>query len=135
MYNTGFFQTSMNTFQNARKDIYIAKKLDVTYDDHGNEIENYDKPTFLGKFNYQPMDWKSMSSYIAVYGETRSLVIQCLMDYSYKTKIKEFDKAYLYGVTPKGEEINGLNANFVIKSIRPQNTKIMVVLEELTKGG
>ena len=56
-----------------------------------------------------------------------------LVDYTDRGKFKEFDLAYLYGATPKGETIYGENANYVIKAFREQNTKIMVIFEEIIK--
>ena len=135
MINTlNFFQTSMDTISNARKDIYIATKKDqIAIDDYGNEIVEYEKPKFLGKLNYQPMTWRSLQSYMSVYGETKSNVVQCLIDYKDKDLIKEFDKAYLYEATPEGEIVNGENANYIVKACRVQNTKVIVIMEEIIK--
>ena len=46
---------------------------------------------------------------------------------------KQFDLAYLYGITPNNEIKNGDNANYIIRAFKPQNTKIMVILEEIIK--
>lgn len=126
------FDTEMDTYSNARKDIYIAKKKGVETQ-KGNEVVVYDKPFYYGEKNYQPLSLVSMQSYMSVYGETSNNVVQCLIDYSDKDVLKPFDLAYLYGATPDGEVVNGSNANYVVKACRMQNTKIMVILEELTK--
>lgn len=127
------FETSMDTFGNARKDVYIARKIKVDYDDYNNEIVVYEKPFFYGKKNYQPLTWRTLQSYLEVYGETDSNVVQMLIDASDKGKFKPFDLAYLYGATPKGETVYGENANYVVKACREQNVKIMVILEEIIK--
>lgn len=45
--------------------------------------------------------------------------------------IKENDLAYLDGATPKGEEVNGDNANYRVDSVRNQNKKIAIYFEKL----
>ena len=126
------FDTDMDTYSNARKDIYIARKKGVEKQ-RGSEVVIYEKPFYYGQKNYQPLTLISMQSYMSVYGETNGNVAQCLIDYSDKGLFKPFDLAYLYGATPEGEPIAGANANYVIKACRPQNTKIMVILEEIIK--
>ncbi len=128
-----FFKVANDTISNARKTMYIAPKVGVEVDDYGNEIVLYGKPFTFGKVNYQPMTWKSLQSYMSVYGETKNDVVQCLIDYKDIGKIKDFDRAYLYGATPKGEEIYGQNANYEVKACRKQNTKVMIILEEIIK--
>ena len=127
------FNAPNNTFANVNKEIYIARKGNVTYDDYNNEIITYEEPFYYGAKNYQPLTWKSLQAYKEVYGEVQSNVVQCLIDYSDENMFKEFDLAYLYGVTPKGETINGENANYVVKAFRKQNTRIMVIFEEIIK--
>lgn len=130
-----FFRVPTNTLTNARKDLYIAPKDTVVYDDYGNEIVTYKEPFYFGKVNYQPMTFRSLQSYMSAFGETKNNIIQCLIDYKDKDKIKDFDKAYLYGVTPTDESVNGEKANYLVRSCRKQNTKIMVILEEIIKEG
>ena len=48
-------------------------------------------------------------------------------------RFKELDIAYLYGATPEGEEVHGDNANYLVRTYRQQNTRIMVVFEEIIK--
>ena len=48
-------------------------------------------------------------------------------------KFKELDIAYLYGATPDGEKVYGDNANYLVRTYRRQNTRIMVVFEEIIK--
>lgn len=127
------FNPKNNIFQNWDKDIYIATKKGVKLDDYNNRIVEYNKPFYFGRENYQPMNWRDLQSYMSAFGETTRKVIGLLIDYKDLGKFDEFDLAYLYGATPEGEEVNGSNANYIVKSYKPQNTKIMVVFEEIIK--
>lgn len=127
------FKAPNNIFQNWNKDLYIANKSNVELDDYGNEIVTYSKPFYFGKVNYQPLTKKDLEAYIKVYGETKNSIISLLIDYTEDGRFKAFDVAYLYGATPEGEESNGANANYIVRSYKPQNTKIMVIFEELVK--
>lgn len=127
------FKPKSNIFTNWNKDMYIATKKEVTYDDYNNEIVNYNKPFFFGKVNYQPLTGKSLEAYMQAYGETENNIVSCLIDHTDKDKFKAFDLAYLYGVTPQGENKYGDNANYKVRAFKPQNTKIMVLLEEIIK--
>lgn len=127
------FNPKNNIFQNWDKKMYISTKKEITLDDYGNQIVTYNKPFYFGKENYQPMTWRDLQSYMSVFGETTNKVIGLLIDYKDKDKFKEFDLAYLYGANPKDEKVNGENANYIVKAFKPQNTKIMVVLEEIIK--
>lgn len=127
------FKPSSNIFQNWNKSMYIANKKAIRYDEYNNEIVEYSKPFFFGKVNYQPLTGKNLEDYIQEYGETRNNVVSCLIDYNQDGKFKDFDVAYLYNATPKGEKVYGDNANYIVRAYKPQNTKIMVILEEIVK--
>lgn len=127
------FKAPNNIFQNWNKDLYIATKKEVILDDYGNQIITYNKPFYFGKANYQPLTKKDLEAYIKVYGETQNSIISLLIDYTDDGKFKAFDVAYLYGATPKGEIKYGDNANYIVRSYKPQNTKIMVIFEEIVK--
>lgn len=127
------FRPNTSIFQNWNKDMYIASKLGVEYDDYNNEIITYKEPFYFGKVNYQPLTVKNLEAYMRVYGETDNNIVSCLIDYSDKDKIKKFDLAYLYDASPNGEKKYGDNANYIVKAFKPQNTKIMVLLEEIIK--
>ena len=127
------FKAPNHIFNNWNKDLYIANKKEVTLDDYGNEIVTYDTPFYFGKVNYQPLTRKDLEAYVKVYGETRNSIISLLIDYTDDGKFKAFDVAYLYGATPKGEVKNGDNANYIVRAYKPQNTKIMVIFEEIVK--
>ena len=121
-------------FKNWNKELYIASKKGVTYDDYNNEIVEYEKPFYFGRVNYQPLNRvKDLQAYIREFGETKNNVVSCLINYTDDGKIKPFDLAYLYGATPKGETVYGSNANYLVRSYKPQNTKIMVIFEEIIK--
>ena len=122
-----------NIFKNLDKKIYIANKIGVVYDNYNNEIIKYDTPFYLGNFNYQPLSGNDLQAYISAYGETKNKLIRVFLDVKYKNKLKEFDLAYLYGISPDNELINGTNANYYIRTCVEQNTAIMVIFEEIIK--
>ena len=127
------FKAPNHIFQNWNKDLYIATKKEVTHDEYNNEIVTYNTPFYFGKVNYQPLTKKDLEAYIKVYGETENSIVSLLIDYTEDGRFKAFDLAYLYGETPEGEEVNGANANYIVRSYKPQNTKIMVIFEEIVK--
>ena len=127
------FNPKNSVFKNWNKDLYIANKSDVVKDEYNNQIVTYNKPFYFGKVNYQPLTKKDLEAYIKVYGETENSIVSLLIDYTEDGRFKAFDLAYLYGATPEGEEVNGANANYIVRSYKPQNTKIMVIFEEIVK--
>lgn len=127
------FNPKNHIFSNWHKPMYIATKNGVVIDDYGNEIVIYNEPFFFGKINYQPLTTKQMEAYIQTYGETENNIVSCLIDFKDRYKFNIFDLAYLYDATPTSEVINGANANYKIRAFKPQNTKIMVILEEIVK--
>lgn len=129
------FKPINHIFHNWNKEMYIAtKKRDsITHDAYNNEIVEYNEPFYFGRVNYQPLTRKDLEAYIKEYGETKNNIVSCLINYTDDGKFQELDLAYLYGVTPNGEIQNGANANYIVRSYKPQNTKIMVIFEELIK--
>ena len=127
------FTAPNNIFTNWNKDMYIAPKDGVEHDEYLNEKVKYAEPFYFGKVNYQPLTTKQMEAFIKTYGETNNNIVSCLINVLDKDKIKQFDLAYLYGATPEGEVKYGDNANYVVRAYKPQNTKIMVILEEIVK--
>ena len=113
------FKSKNNIFQNWNKDMYIATKKSVSYDDYNNEIVEYNKPFYFGRVNYQPLTKKDLEAYIKAFGETNNNIVSCLIDYT--------------DATPKGEIKYGDKANYLVRSYKPQNTKIMVIFEEIIK--
>ena len=127
------FNPPNSIFQNWNKDLYIATKKQVTVDDYNNEIVEYNEPFYFGQVNYEPLTGKNLEAYIKAYGETNNNIVSCLIDYVDDKKFKQFDLAYLYGATPEGEQVYGDNANYLVRAYKPQNTKIMVLFEEIVK--
>lgn len=127
------FNPKNSVYQNWNKKLYIARKIGVTYDDYNNQIIEYDKPFYFGRVNYQPINSRELQDYMSAYGETNNKLISLLIDSKDRNKFKEFDLAYLYGATPDGEKVYGDNANYLVKAFKEQNTKIAVILVELTK--
>lgn len=152
------FKPKNDIYKNWNKDLYIAvkDKDNITYDDYNNEIVEYYKPFYFGKVNYQPLTRKDLEAYIQQFGETKNNIVSCLINYTDDGKIHTLDLAYLYNATPNGEipdeelvEIQngetiqldppakdaryGSKANYIVRSYKPQNTKIMVIFEELVK--
>lgn len=129
------FKPINDIYKNWNKDLYIANKDkdNITYDEYNNEVVSYEKPFYFGRVNYQPLTRKDLEAYIKEYGETNNNIVSCLINYTDDGKIHTLDLAYLYGATPDGEGCNGDNANYVVRSYKPQNTKIMVIFEELVK--
>lgn len=113
--------------------MYIATKNEVVVDDNNNEIVTYNEPFFFGKVNYQPLTTKQLEAYIQTYGETENNIVSCLIDFKDRYKFNIFDLAYLYDAKPDNEINYGDNANYKVRAFKPQNTKIMVILEEIVK--
>ena len=117
-------------FSNWNKGCYIATLDKTTEDDNGNEINYYKKPEHYD-FNIQPA---SGSSDIALYGEKVSKMYKTVISLvEYNNKFKEGDVAYLEGKKPidEVEGIYGTGANYKIKSVRPQNTVILIYFEKI----
>ena len=113
-----------------KKDVYIASKTGVTYDEDGNEISTYDKPNKESyKFNYQPVN---TDADIAEFGENAKIMKKAVIPISYKGQFKEFDVAYLDGATPEGEANNGDNANYRLLPPRDGNAVIIIYFKKLT---
>ena len=113
-----------------KKDVYIASKLGVDYDDEANEIVIYDTPNAEPyKFNYQPVN---TDAEIAEFGEKSSVMKKAVISMSYKGMFKEFDVAYLDDVTPEGERKNGDNANYRLLPPREGNSVIIIYFEKIT---
>ena len=112
-----------------KKDLYIASFVKDEYDDEGNKIPTYAEPEYVGKENIQPL---SGESDIVEYGTRVTKMQKVLLDYDkYLGKFKENDLAYLDGITPDDEQVNGDSANYRIDSVRNQNRKIAIYFEKL----
>jgi len=112
------------------EDVYIASKIGTQLDVEGNEINVYEKPNSEPyKFNYQPVN---TDADIAEFGEKSSIMKKAVIPISYQGHFKEFDVAYLDGVTPDGEENYGDNANYRLLPPRDGNSVIIIYFEKLT---
>lgn len=130
MYNV---RTS-NIFKRWNKRCYIAlkKQEQVKYDDYGNEIKAYYKPKEY-YFNIQPVNGYFD---IVEYGEKVDKMYRAIIPYEkYNGVFHEGDIAYLEGKKPENETKNtyGIGGNFVISSVRPQNTVIAIYFERIQK--
>lgn len=112
---------------NWKKDVYIASKTDVVYDEEGNEKSEYSEPIKYS-FNYQPV---SSSAEIAEFGERASVMKKAVIPISYKNTFKEFDVAYLDDVTPENETTYGSKANYRLLPPRDGNAVIIIYFEKL----
>lgn len=108
-------------------DIYLASFLREETDDEDNPISIYDKPISLEcSLNSLNGDYD-----IAMYGDRVTKMCKTVLDYEeWIDKIKEKDVVYLYGTTPDNEKVNGMDANYHVKSVLPQNLKILVYFEK-----
>lgn len=120
-------------FANIEKPMYIAKKRSVEVDDYNNEIVTYSKPEYFGLFNYQPLTGDELMAYMSAYGETKNRLVRAYIPRWYINAFKEYDLAYLYRITPDDEDTYGANANYRVRTFAEQNTRIMVVFEEIIK--
>lgn len=110
-----------------KKECWIARKINVTYDDEGNEIPIYSNPKKF-EFNYQPI---SSDSDLMEFGEKANMIQKAVIPMKYKDYFKEFDVAYLDGVTPDGEKKCGEKANYELYPPRNQNSIIHIYFEKL----
>lgn len=124
-------------FKNWSKVCYIRKRVttddgDVTIDGYGNEIQNYKVPKRY-VLNYQPVTNDADEAILKPYGITLEGTVKALMDIKYEGELEKYDLAYLYGANPENEEYDGQFANYRVITAIPQNMKILVYFERLTK--
>jgi len=105
-----------------RKQIFIASKTGDDIDDLGNSISVYDSPVEY-KFNYRGV---SSQAEMVEFGEDAKTMLRMVIPISYKNQFKEFDVAYVDGVTPEGEGVNGANANY--RLLPPRNGGSVVII-------
>lgn len=109
-----------------KKDIYIAKKLEIDLDDEGNEIVIYDTPV---KYSFTVNTVKSYAE-IAEFGEKAGITKKIVVPVEYKDVFNEFDVAYIDS-TPDEEEINGSKADYRLLPPRVGNAVIVIYLEKI----
>lgn len=127
MYNVKHTNFSNGTIR--YQDVYIAKKKDGDYDDFGNFIPQYLKPTKY-RMNIMPL---TEGIDIQTFGENSNSVKVTVLDYqTYKNVFNNFDVAYI-GVEPNDEKNHGDNSNYTIM-VREQNNIIKLFFQEKVKG-
>lgn len=124
-------------FRNWSKVCYIRRRVtsgdgDVTIDEYGNEIQNYEVPKRY-ILNYQPVTNDADEAILKPYGISLEGTVKALMDIKFDGELGRYDLAYLYDATPENEEYDGQNANYRVITAIPQNMKILVYFERLTK--
>ena len=124
-------------FRNWSKVCYIRKRIvsdegDVIIDEYGNEIQKYEEPKKY-IINYQPVTNDADEAILKPYGVTLEGTVKALVDIKHEGELNKYDLVYLYGATPNNEEYEGQNANYRVITAIPQNMKILVYFERLTK--
>jgi len=124
-------------FKNWNKVCYIRKRITsdesgITEDEYGNEIQNYEEPVKY-IFNYQPVTNDADEAILKPYGVTLEGTVKALVDIKYNGQLNKYDLVYLYGASPENESHAGENANYRVITSVPQNMKILVYFERLTK--
>lgn len=121
-------QVFQNRYRKWNKQIWIAKKIGTVEDDFGYETPIYDKPQKY-MMNVQPIN---ASADIQEFGERANQMQKTIIEKNkYLNKFKEFDVAYLDGVTPEDEQEYGENANYRLYPPRNQNKCITIYFERL----
>ena len=123
--------------RNWSKVCYIRKKItsdgeDVTIDEYGNEIAKYGEPVRY-ILNYQPVTNDADEAILKPYGVTLEGTVKALMDIKHEGELNKYDLAYLYDAKPNNEEYDGQYANYRVITAIPQNMKILIYFERLTK--
>ena len=124
-------------FKNWNKVCYIRKRITsddsgIIVDEYGNEIQQYDEPVKY-RFNYQPVTNDADEAILKPYGVTLEGTVKALVDIKYNGQLNKYDLVYLYGASPENENYAGENANYRVITSVPQNMKILVYFERLTK--
>lgn len=125
-----------NIFSNWNKVCYIRKRItDDTdnIDEYGNEVQKYDSPKKY-IINYQPVTNDAEKANLKEYGLSLEGTVKALVDIKYQGEFNKYDLAYLYDVNPNGESYDGELANYRVVTAIPQNMKILVYFERLTKN-
>ena len=114
------------------KEIWIAKRKSIETNSDGWQIEIFDKPKKY-YLNYQPVS--GITSYLQ-YGEKITDVYRAFVDRAYyQGVINVGDRAYLNDGLISEDELRKLaesdnkycdNANYVVKSVLPQNYKTKI---------
>lgn len=126
------FRAPNDIYTNWEKICYVRPIIEPLKDDYGNQIPQYGEAKKL-RFNYEPVTNDAEEAQLKSYGITGVGTVKALVNIKYINQMKNYDLVYLYGASPKNEEYNGQNANYRVITFIPQNTKILVYFEKLTK--
>ena len=120
------------------KKLYIASKIDVEIDKHGNEIAYFDVENLKEyRFSYMPVG--SQVDY-QIYGTLINNLFSSYLPMSFLGKIRSGDIAYL--IDGETQDIDTLvkldknnkycpNANYRVKLVQPQNVRLKVLFEKI----
>lgn len=109
-----------------KREIYIAKRIISDTDD----ITRYQTPIKY-RIDVRPTDGNTE---LQAYGERIYNMQTAIVDKRlYDNVFSEGDVAYLDGASPRGEAVNGYNANYVIKSVRVFYKTIAIYFEKIQK--
>jgi len=112
---------------------YVNNGEDIYIDEYGNELATYYEPKKY-RFNYQPVTNDADKANLEPYGVTMSGTVRAMIDSKYFGEFNRYDLAYLYDATPDSEEYAGQYANYRVVTAIPQNMKLLVYFERLTKN-
>lgn len=109
-----------------KKDLYVARRLEVVKDTRGNQTVVYDTPQAL-KLNVQPVSEQTRFELFGANAKKmyKAIVIQQDLD------IEELDVVYFDGATPTNEPKNGFNANYIVRRVMKQNLATMIYFESI----
>ena len=118
-----------------KKDLWIAKFLSDSEDDYGMRVSQFDTPTYIGKFNIQPLSGQSTSAFGNTiqrdFGDKVEKMQSVMLDYDkYLDEFHEDDLAWI-NISPEEGDTTGYSANYRIVSVRNQNKKIAIYFEKL----
>ena len=118
-----------------KKDLWVASLLEDSVDDYDMRTSIYDTPTYIGKFNIQPISGQSTSAFGNVvprdFGDKVEKMQCVFLDYdTYLNQFHEDDLAWI-NITPEEGDTTGYSANYRIVSVRNQNRKIAIYFEKL----
>lgn len=117
-----------------KKTMYLAKRVHPTtpvLDSNGNEVISYLTPVMY-RIDYMPVTGYTE---VLAYGEKVQRMYKAVVSaIEFSNIFREGDLAYLDGVLPTGEIVNGGNANYRVTSVRTQQLVIQVYFERLQKS-
>lgn len=120
------------------KKLYIAKKLNVEIDKHGNEIPYYDIDK-IKEYHFSYMPTSGQVDY-QIYGALINNMFSSYLPMTFLGVINSGDIAYLIdGETQNIDDLVRMdkgnkyckNANYRVKLVQPQNMRLKVLFEKI----